>query len=81
MLLLFSLFSIAMSGDRPSFDYEMDIFGLLVDLVERPSSPTCNTCLLTQIIIGLISLNSFLIIFLLYAIKRVRLQYSVGKPI
>ena len=67
-----------MSGDRSNFDYELDIFALLVDLVERPAAPTCNTCLLNQISLGVASFNFILLFIILFSLKRIRFQYTVG---
>ena len=70
------LFAAVMSGDRP--DYEVDIFALLVDLMERPAGPTCDICLLTYISLGVISATFILLCILLYFIRHVRVQYSPG---
>ena len=70
------LFAAVMSGDRP--DYEVDIFALLVDLMERPPGPTCDICLLTHISLGVISAILILICVVLFSFRRLRLQYSPG---
>ena len=62
-------------------DYEIDIFALLVDLVERPSSPSCDLCLFIYIILSVLCLNTVLLCGLLFAFKRIRFQYSVGNAI
>ena len=70
------LFAAVMSGDRP--DYEVDIFALLVDLMERPAGPTCDICLLTYISLGVISLTFILLCIVFFSFRRLRLQYSPG---
>ena len=65
-----------MSGDRP--DYELDIFSMLVDLVERPAGPICDICIFTYISLGVICLLFIILCLLVVLIKRTRIQYSVG---
>ena len=60
-----------MMGERP--DYDLDIFSLLVDLVERPSCAPCDICLYAHIILGALSA-----IFLLFTVKHMRIQYNAG---
>ena len=64
-----------MSGDRP--DYEVDIFNLLLDLVDKPTIPTDN--IYQYIELALLSLIFILVNVLLC--KPSRIQYTVGKPI
>ena len=64
-----------MSGDRP--DYEVDIFNLLLDLVDKPTIPTDN--IYQYIELALLSLIIILVTVLLC--KPSRIQYTVGKPI
>ena len=71
------LFGLVMSGDRP-FDYEMDIFALLVDLVERPSGPSCDICLLTYISVGVLGLLFVIMCLVIVLLRRTRVQYTVG---
>ena len=75
-MILFSLFALVMSGDRP--DYELDIFSMLVDLVERPAGPICDICILTYISLGVLCLLFIILCLLVFLIKRIRIQYSVG---
>ena len=63
-------------GEGP--DYDLDIFALLADLVERPAGPTCDICLYSQITLGIFSAISFLLCYLIYTVKQVRLQYTPG---
>ena len=65
-----------MMGERP--DYDLDIFALLADLVERPAGPTCDICLYVQITLGVFAAIFFLLCYLIYTVKHVRLQYSPG---
>ena len=65
-----------MSGDRP--DYELDIFSMLVDLVERPAGPICDICILTYISLGVLCLLFTILCLLVFLIKRTRIQYSLG---
>ena len=62
-----------MSGDRP--DYEVDIFNLLLDLVEQPAEG--NIC--QYVMIALLSL--IVILLSVLVCKPTRIQYSLGKPI
>ena len=66
-----------MSGDRP-FDYEMDIFSLLIDLVERPAGPVCDICLLTYISVGVLSLLFVIMCLVIVLLRRTHIQYSAG---
>ena len=75
-MIFFLLFSSVMSGDRP--DYELDIFSMLVDLIERPAGPICDICLLTYISLGVLCLLLIILCLLVVLIKRTRIQYSVG---
>ena len=75
-MIFFLLFSSIMSGDRP--DYELDIFSMLVDLVERPAGPICDICILTYISLGVLCLLFIILCLLVALIKRNRIQYSVG---
>ena len=75
-MIFFLLFSLVMSGDRP--DYELDIFSMLVDLVERPAGPICDICILTYISLGVLCLLCIILCLLVVLIKRTRIQYSVG---
>ena len=75
-MIFFTLVSSVMSGDRP--DYELDIFSMLVDLVERPAGPLCDICILTYISLGVLSLLFIILCLLVVLIKRTRIQYSVG---
>ena len=70
------IFSVNMSGDWP--DYELDIFSMLVDLVERPAGPICDICILTYISLGVLCLLFTILCLLVFLIKRTRIQYSVG---
>ena len=68
------LFAAVMSGDRP--DYEVDIFALLVDLMERPAGPTCNICFLMYISLAINCLCMVFLLLNLFFVRRVRIQYS-----
>ena len=76
-MIFFLLLKSVMSGDRP-LDYELDIFSLLIDLVERPSGPTCDICLLTYISVGILSLLFVIMCLVIFLIRRTRIQYSAG---
>ena len=65
-----------MMGERP--DYDLDIFALLADLVERPAGPACDICLYVQITLGVFAAIFFLLCYLIYTVKHVRLQYTPG---
>ena len=65
-----------MSGDWP--DYELDIFSMLLDLVERPAGPICDICILTYVSLGVLCLLFTILCLLVFLIKRTRIQYSVG---
>ena len=65
-----------MMGERP--DYDLDIFALLADLIERPAGPTCDICLYVEITLGVFFAIFFLVCYLIYAVKHIRLQYSPG---
>ena len=75
-MIFFLLLTSVMSGDRP--DYELDIFSMLVDLVERPAGPICDICILTYISLGVLCLLFIILCLLGVLIKRTRIQYSVG---
>ena len=75
-MIFLTLVSPVMSGDRP--DYELDIFAMLVDLVERPAGPICDICTLTYISLGVLCLLFIILCLLVVLIKRTRIQYSVG---
>ena len=74
--MIFWFLPLVMSGDRP--DYELDIFSLLVDLVERPAGPTCNICFLTYISIAISCMCFVFLLLNLFFIRPVRIQYSPG---
>ena len=63
-----------MMGERP--DYDLDIFSLLVDLVERPAGPTCDLCLYSHIIFGLLSAILLVLCSIFFSVKNMRIQYS-----
>ena len=63
-----------MMGERP--DYDLDIFALLADLVERPAGPTCDICLYVQIIIGVVILLFVLLCLLILTVNKTRIQYT-----
>lgn len=65
-----------MSGDRP--DYEIDIFNLLLDLVEQRAEPTCDTCVFTYISIALNCLCLVILLLNLFFVRRSRIQYTAG---
>ena len=65
-----------MMGERP--DYDLDIFSLLVDLVERPSGAPCDICLYAHIMLGALSAIFLLICYLLFTVKHMRIQYNAG---
>ena len=74
--MIFWFLPLVMSGDRP--DYELDIFSLLVDLVERPAGPICNICFLMYISLALNCLSMVFLLFNLFFVRRVRIQYTAG---
>ena len=63
-------------GERP--DYELDIFSLLVDLVERPAGPSCDICLFTEILLGIHVIIIIFLCFILCSLKNMRIQYTPG---
>ena len=67
-----------MWGDSQSFDYELDIFNLLLDLVEKQAEPTCNICLITYISIALNCFCLVLLLVNLLFVRRTRIQYTAG---
>ena len=71
-----ALISVVMAGERP--DYDLDIFSLLVDLVERPSGAPCDLCLYAHIMLGGFSTIFILICYLLFTVKNLRIQYNPG---
>ena len=66
-------------GERSiSEDYDLDIFSLLVDLVERPSGSPCNLCLYVHIMLGILSAIFLFVCFLSFSVRNMRIQYSPG---
>ena len=65
-----------MMGERP--DYDVDIFSLLVDLVERPAGATCDLCLYAHIMFGFLGTIFILLCFLFLSVKHMRIQYTPG---
>ena len=74
--MIFWFLPFVMSGDRP--DYELDIFSLLVDLVERPAGPACNICYLTYISLAINCMSFVFLLLNLFFVRRVRIQYTAG---
>ena len=65
-----------MMGERP--DYDLDIFSLLVDLVERPAGPNCDLCLYSYILFGILSAILLVLCSILFSVKNMRIQYSTA---
>ena len=65
-----------MMGERP--DYDLDIFSLLVDLVERPAGPNCDICIYGEILLGVFSILFLLLCYLIFTVKNIRVQYTAG---